>query len=185
MAKKFLAAGFVLLLCISLGGAACAETVKNPERLYQPGSYLARLFSSHFGLDENDVITTGQNCHYPDDVIVTLYLASATGKGTHTINAWRKSSVSWMGVMDRLGFSPSRLFTRTGGPVPAEFSHAYGQYARWQANPAYRMELFDKEIRNLAGVRFMAARFGVSPLRAMERRSTGASFTQMILEKMD
>lgn len=176
----------ILLLClIAVAGIARAEKVENPEKYYGPESPIPAMMAKFFGVEENQVITLGQNCHYPDDVLVALYLSRAAGAKPQKILEMRQSAESWMSVFSRLKFHPSRMFTPLPiGSITTEYRHAYEQYHRWKANPSYQMKIYDKEFRNLAGLKFMVEKFGESPAAVVREKSDGETFINMIMEEM-
>ncbi len=173
-----------ILFILSFPAEAIEEKVEKPWEIYGPDKPMTRMMSNHYSIEANHVITLGQNCHYPDDVMVTLEISRATGMSPQRILDLRKEGKSWLNVMKIAGYSPAGLFTPVSGPVPQVFRHTYGQYERWRTNPGYSMQLYDKEIRNLAGLKFMVGRFQANPIPLMERRGQGVTFTRMAMERI-
>lgn len=183
---RFLTTTILILTLVFFGfsisrGGQTYDTTK----LYSPGSKLSKLVSDHYSIEQVKVVTVGQECTYPDDVLVTMYIAKLADVNPIDVNKSRKESQSWAHIMAKLRIHPSRLFISVGTrSVPSNFSHAYAQYYKWKDNPHYQMTLYDKEIRNLVGLKFMIKQYNYPPLSAMRARQKSSSFTELILEKI-
>jgi len=174
-----------LVLFTLLTTFSFAQHTDKPWKIYGVDKPMTKLMSKYYKVPEIKVVSVGQNMHYTDDVSVCLYLAQATGTNPFKIRDWRVKAVSWMDIMKKLKFHPSRLFTPVGGySVPSAFSHAYREYYKWRNNKKYNMTLYDKEVRNLVQLKFMVGRFNASPKRIMLMRSGGKSYTQMIMSEL-
>lgn len=182
--KLFSTISFLLLILFLFAGQAAGQTVSKPWEIYNTESPMTRLMAKFYGIEENQVVATGQNCHYPDDLMVTLYLWKNTGLSPHRIQNWRKEARSWTAIMESANYPVHEIFIKTASRPTASFAHAYGQYARWKKNPQYKITVYDKEIRNLIGLRFMVEKFGISPLEAMQSRENESSFTKIIMERI-
>ena len=171
----------VLVLLAPLPAAAqYSELEENP---------LVPAVSEFYGVETVQTVTVMQNVAEPDDLLVTLFLARASGTDPVRLNELRKQAKSWQDLMGRLGVNPSTLFQDlVGVDVPAKYAdYAWAQrkYREWKANPKAGLPLYDKTIRLLVGLDFMVRNFDTPVLAAMQARQGAKSYTAIIQRKLD
>jgi len=180
--RKLIFAAVLTALVFSFG---YAEEVKDPWTIYGVDSPMTRLMSRFYKIEDIKVVSVGQDMHHPDDVAVCLYLANATGVNVFKIRDMRIKAQSWMTIMETIKYHPGGLFTDVKTyTVPSAYGHAYREYHKWKTNGSYKMTIYDKEVRNLVMLKFMADRFRISPISIMQQRSEGESFTDMIQKQI-
>ncbi|GMU80077.1 MAG: hypothetical protein AMXMBFR46_28620 [Acidimicrobiia bacterium] len=93
------------------------------------------------------IITVAQNVSHPDDLLVTLFLAHASHKDPVTLNEWRKKSMSWQEIFEKLKLKPSVFFSSLQGvSVPARYQtyvYAQHQYDAWRKHPTAGITLYE------------------------------------------
>ncbi|MCE1246459.1 MAG: hypothetical protein LWY06_07435 [Firmicutes bacterium] len=177
---------FAMLLSALACSFCFAEEVKEPWTIYGVDSPMTKLMSSYYKIEDIKVVSVGQDMHHPDDVAVCLYLANATGVNVFKIRDMRIKAQSWMVIMETIKFNPTNLFTDVKTfTVPSEYTHAYREFQKWRANGSYKVTLYDKEVRNLVMLKFMADRFRFSPISIMQKRTDGETFTDMIQQQLN
>ena len=174
---------FVIALFIAQGTLCAAED----ESLWGDESLMTRFLSAYYQVDPITVISLGQRMTLPDDVPVAIYLAKSAGIPPLDLLKPRLNSESWLSIADGLGIDPSVLFTLLDpkARIPAEFSHAYGEYAKHLKNPGYTMVLYDKEFRNLIQLKLVSDAFKKPPLSVMSAITGGETFTSLILNELE
>jgi hypothetical protein len=149
---------------------------------------LVPAVSEVYGFETIQTVTVMQNVAEADDLLVTLFLARASGEDPVALNELRKQGRSWKELFIRTKVNPGVLFQDlVGVEIPdrhPDYVWAQRKYREWKANPKVGLPLYDKTVRLLVGLDFVVRRFDLSPLAAMQARSGMASYVQLIQKKL-
>ncbi|MGI5842796.1 MAG: hypothetical protein ACOX9B_01240 [Candidatus Xenobium sp.] len=149
---------------------------------------LVPVVSEVYGFETIQTVTVMQNVAEADDLLVTLFLARASGEDPVALNEMRKKGRSWKELFLRTKVSPEVLYQDlVGVKIPnryPDYVWAQRRYREWKANPQVGLPLYDKTVRLLVGLNFVVRRFDMSPLDAMQARSGMASYVQLIEKKL-
>lgn len=149
---------------------------------------LVPAVSEVYGFETVQTVTVMQNVAEADDLLVTLFLARASGEDPVALNAMRKQGRSWKELFTRTKVNPGVLFQDlVGVEIPErhpDYAWAQRKYREWKANPKVGLPLYDKTVRLLVGLDFVVRRFDLSPLAAIQARSGMASYVQLIQKKL-
>ena len=178
--KVFSSALLALALLLALAVPARAQYSELEENPVVPA------VSEFYGVETVQTVTIMQNVSDPDDLLVTLFLARASGTDPVRINEMRKKAKSWNDLFSHLGVHPGALFQALEGvQVPEscpDYAWAQRKYREWKANPKAGLPLYDKTVRLLVGLDFMVRRFDLTPVEVMKARK-GAKSTMALLER--
>ncbi len=171
-----------VLLALSLSPAASAQYSEIEENPVVPA------VSEFYGFETVQTVTVMQNVTEPDDLLVTLFLARASGKDPVAINGVRKQARSWQELFRQLGVNQGALFQDlVGVKVPdryPDYVWAQRKYSEWKANPAAGLPLYDKTVRLLVGLDFVVRRFDLGALEAMQARQGARSYVDLIKRRL-
>jgi len=144
--------------------------------------------SEVYGFQTIQTVTVMQNVTEADDLLVTLFLARASGQDPVALNELRKQGRSWKELLARTGVHSGVLFQDlVGVQIPdryPDYAWAQRKYQEWKANPKVGLPLYDKTVRLLVGLDFVVRRFDLSPLAAMQARNGTASYVELIQKKL-
>lgn len=145
--------------------------------------------SEFYGVATVQTVTIMQNVSEPDDLLVTLFLARASGTDPIRINEMRKKAKSWDDLFKRLEVHPGALFqVLEGVKVPEscpDYAWAQRKYRDWKASPKAGLPLYDKTVRLLVGLDFMVRRFDLAPGEAMKARMGSKSTMDLVRRRLE
>ncbi len=149
---------------------------------------LVPAVSEFYGFETVQTVTVMQNVAEADDLLVTLFLARASGEDPVALNEMRKQGRSWKEIFSRTKVNHGVLFQDlVGVEIPdryPDYVWAQRKYREWKANPKVGLPLYDKTVRMLVGLDFVVRRFDLSPLTAMQARSGTATYVQLIQKRL-
>ncbi len=171
-----------LFLTLALPLAACAQYSEIEENPLVPA------VSEVYGFETVQAVTVMQNVTEPDDLLVTLFLARASGRPPVEINGLRKQSRSWQQLFGQYGVNQGVLFQDlVGVRIPENYPDyvwAQRKFKEWKANPAGGLPLYDKTVRLLVGLDFTMRRFDLSALEVMKARQGARSYVDLITRRL-
>ncbi len=168
-----------------LAGSASPVRAQYSELEENP---LVPAVSDFYGFETVQTITVMQNVAEPDDLLVTLFLARASGQDPVALNEMRKKGRSWKELFTRTKVNPGILFQDlVGVQIPdryPDYVWAQRKYREWKANPKVGLPLYDKTVRLLVGLDFVIRRFDLAPLATMQARNGAASYVDLIQKRL-
>ncbi|MCD4783263.1 MAG: hypothetical protein K8T10_05445 [Candidatus Eremiobacteraeota bacterium] len=182
---------YVLILAIFLlfylPGVSHAQQIEK-DTLWSSSSQMTYLMSRKYGVEKNVVTILGKMLENDDDVSVCLYLYTKSSIHPQDIMGLKRKGMAWKQIMKSLKFDADKLFTEAGiyeiFGVPQKFKHSYGELKKWQKDPSHEMNLTDDDVRDLVQLGFLVRNSGIPPINIMRERNAGASWTNMILNRV-
>jgi hypothetical protein len=159
------------------------EAMGNP---FLPGEKITNFVAGYYKISESDVIKTADKCEYPDDTIATLSIAKLGGKNAVEISGMRAKGMTWNQILQKTGVQPSKLFIPVKSKkIPKLFDSAYKQYDKWQKDKSYRINLSDRDVRYLSGMKFVVEAFKKDAFETMESFDNRITFVKIIYDYVE
>lgn len=171
-----------LFLALAMPPAARAQYSEIEENPLVPA------VSEFYGFETVHAVTVMQNVTEPDDLLVTLFLARASGRSPVEINGMRKLARSWQQLFQQFGVNQGVLFQDlVGVQIPERYPDyvwAQRKYKEWKARPSAGLPLYDKTVRLLVGLDFTMRRFDLSALETMKARQNARSYLDLVTRRL-
>lgn len=168
----YIAVSLAVLLLTAVAGAEPVRWTNDAD--------VTKKVASHFEVEPIVVISVAQRTTDPLDVLVTMWAARQGGLNPLRILDKRVEARHWSSILSELQVPTGPLFE---GITPAmlnpDFRHAALEWER--SAPQGPNNLYDNEIRHLAGIRFVAEALKISPAEVLGMRSEGKTYWDMVL----
>lgn len=174
-----------ILSCILIFPCTAFGEPSSDTTTWTPDSPLVKLYAEKYKVDPVVVLSLAQRMNYPDDVSVTIYLAKMANTNPMNFLDLRIGSKKWGEIISQYNLNTPWLFTKlkvTPAELPDLYRHAYQELAKHVKDPSYIMTLYDGEIRNLVQLKFCNEFLGMDPIKVINERAKGVTFTDIILK---
>ena len=148
------------------------------------GHLFFNISSHYFDREPAVVQTWAPRYSNPDDFAVSMWIAQRSGRSPDFVFSLRHSGMPWIDVGVRCGVPAEAWYV----PVPAErvappYGHAYGYWAKHNADPHYAIRFNDHDARDLVAMRMAHEYYGVSPEVAMQWRHSDGNIQTMMARR--
>ncbi len=141
------------------------------------------ISSRYFDREPDVVARTARRVAGPDDLAVSLFIASRSRRDVDDVLALRSRGLTWWDVSVRLGVPPDAYFLPVERDPGPPYGKAYGYWNKHRRNPKARIVLTDADVRNLVAVRFAHEYYGVPVDVAMRWRAEGRDVRSLMVSK--
>ena len=192
MRAKTMSAGYVAaavcLLCAALLPSADAGVdvdLGASVPLGDSGRLFFHISSRYFDYEPAVVEHWGVRYTNPDDLAVSLFISSHSGRSPDVIFALRRQGLSWWDVGLRVGIPMDTWFVPVVRDPGPPYGNAYGHWKKHRENPKHIVVLRDADVRNLVAVRMAHEYYGVPAEEAMRWRSSTRNVRELMVREYE
>lgn len=190
MSRFELRASVLILVCALALAAAPHPAVAGPDvpfdaavQLDDDKSLFAAIATRHYERDPALFAGWEQAFSKPDDLNVALHIARHCDRGPEYFAQMRKSGAAWFEIANRCRVPVEVWFVPVARDPGPPYGKAYGHWKKRQSNPRETILLTDREVRDLAAVRFAHEYYGVPVETAMEWRRDGRDVRKIMVSE--
>ena len=138
------------------------------------GSLFVNISSRYFERDPSVVQSWSRRFESPDDLAVFFWITETSRKNADFVFSLRRQGLPWFEVGTRCGIPVDAWYVQAPVEDPGPpYGKAYGHWKKHQKNPGYRVQLNDRQTRDLVAVRFCHEYYRVPVQTAMDWRRNG------------